>query len=177
MSDVAKRAEFARWNWKVKKARDALFATFEMHGRQLRGEWCDYAESHRLSTEVASIGSSPGRVIQRWVVKERLGEILRSCDLSELREERLVASVLDGPDAAWIAIPLEVFQFELIPSAVEWMTDGFVLFASDRASLLSVDVEEVAGASRIETTVIGEGIEPIGAHLLAHGPEPLPILN
>lgn len=78
---------------------------------------------------------------------------------------------------AWIAASPEVVQFELIPSAVEWMVDGFVLYVANKASLLSVDVEEVAGVSRIETTLIGEGIEPIGAHLLAHGPKPLPILN
>lgn len=175
MGEAAKRAELARWNWKARKAREALVDTFRGHGRQLAGKWCSFQESARLTSEVESLGESRARVIQRWPAKGNLAEATRSCDLAALRGERLVALIMDAPDTAWLEVSPDTVQSELIPSAVDWMTDGFILYAPDRASLLSVDIEYVADASLLETTLVGEGLGPLGARLLDHGPEPFRI--
>lgn len=177
MGDAAKRAELARWNWKARRAREALSDAFSDHGRQLTGEWCSFQESVRLTREVEALGESRERVIQRWPTKENLDEVSRSCDLVALRGERLVALIMDVPEAAWIEVSPDIVQSELVPSAVKWMTDGFILYAPDHASLLSVDVEEVADVSLIETTLVGEGLGSLGVHLLEHGPQPLRIGN
>ncbi|MER5937167.1 hypothetical protein ABT121_07575 [Streptomyces sp. NPDC001928] len=148
---------------------------FSGHGRQLAGEWCSFQESARLTREVEVLGESHERVIQRWLAKENLAEVSRSCDLAALHGERLVALIMDVPEASWLEVSPDTVQSELIPSAAEWMTDGFILYAPDHASLLSVDIEEVADVSLLETTLVGGGLGSLGAHLLDHGPEPLQI--
>ncbi|MCX5092644.1 hypothetical protein OOK36_27940 [Streptomyces sp. NBC_00365] len=177
MSDAAKRAELARWKWKARKAGEVLSGAFSDHGHQLAGEWCSFQESVRLTKEVEALGGSRERVIQRWLTKENLDEVSRSCDLAALRGERLVALIMDVPGVAWIEVSPDIVQSELVPSAVKWMTDGFILYAPDHASLLSVDVEEVADVSLIETTLVGEGLGTLGVHLIERGPKPLRIGN
>ncbi|MCZ4507301.1 hypothetical protein O3Q52_03585 [Streptomyces sp. ActVer] len=172
MGDAAKRAELARWNWKARRARESLFDAFSDHGRQLTGEWCSFPESARLTREVEELGESRERVIQRWPTKGKFDEVSRSCDSFELNGERLLVLIMDAPEAAWIEVSPGIVQSEIIPSAVEWMTDGFILYMPDCASLLSVDVEEVDNVSLIETTLVGEGLGSLGVHFLGHGPEP-----
>ncbi|WP_027940575.1 hypothetical protein [Amycolatopsis taiwanensis] len=130
-----------------------------------------------MTGEVWALAESRERVIQRWPAKGYFDEVSRSCELVALREERLVASIMDYPEAAWIEVSPDIVQSELVPSAVKWMTDGFILYAPDRASLLSVDVETVDNVSLIETTLVGEGLGPLRVHLLEHGPNPLRIEN
>lgn len=151
----------------------AISTAFGDHGYQLVGEWCDFEESARLTRAAVELGGYRERVIQRWLNKESLDEVSRSCDLTPLRGERLVVLTMDLPGVAWIEVSPGIVQSDLVPFAVRWMTDGFVLCAPERASLLSVDVEEVAGASIIETTLVGGGLGALGANLVARGPKPL----
>lgn len=162
MGEISDRGAAARWRWRAERARADVFAAFTGHGHVFAGEWCDREESERLSRVAERLGPSPARVIQRWPDRRRLAGILGTAGPAEVR-----LLILDFPDAGWARVPAGVVT-PGFARAVEWMTDGFVVFDPEREALLSVDVE----ARFVETTVIGDGFG-----FLRAGPAPLPIVT
>jgi len=83
--------------------------------------------------------------------------------------------VMDQPESAWIEVSAEDLLSEVVPSAGEWLTDGFIMFDPVTSSLVSVDVEEGAGVTFIESTIIGRGFGALRQCFEQFGPEPLQI--
>jgi hypothetical protein len=174
-AEIASRAALARWKWKAERARAAIAAEFGSRNQQLIGEWCDFDESMSLSESAERLGSSQGRIIQRWPTKPQLIDALEACGPALRKLGHVYVLIMDLPDAAWIRVSGELLSSELARAAGEWLTDGFIAFDSRKESLLSVDVEERDGESYIETTVIGDGFGELCGCFSERGPSPLRI--
>lgn len=177
VGELANRAVVARWRWKANKARATVTAKFESRGRHLIGEWCDLDESTRLDDGAERLGPTPSRIIQRWPTKQQVVEALEASASSLRQLGDVHVLIMDAPDAKWIRVRGDVVSTDLGPAAGEWMTDGFIVFAPDVASLLSVDIEEEGGVSFIETTLIGEGLGELRSYFAERGPVPQEVVN
>lgn len=175
--EIANRAAAARWKWKTEKARAALIAEFASRGQRLAGEWCDLDESTRLGDGAERLGPAADRIGQRWSTKRQLVEALEAGESALRRLGVVYVLVMDAPDAGWSKIRGEVVSADLARAAGEWLTDGFIAFLPDAASLLSVDVEEKGGVSFIETTLIGDGFGELRARFVERGPMPQEVLD
>jgi hypothetical protein len=177
VNDISSRASVARWKWKAAKARAEIAAVFETHGHRVVGEWCDFDDSARLTEQAERLGASPARVIQRWEARDDFGDAFTECASLEQPESSVDVIITDAPDAAWIRMPFALVVSELVPAAVDWLTDGFIVVDPGADSLISVDVEERRGVSFIEVTFIGDGFGQLQERLIERGPRVLPIAD
>lgn len=177
VGEIASRAAAARWKWKAANARAALSAEFASRGRQLAGEWCDLDESTRLGDGAERLGPASDRIIQRWSTKRQLVEALEAGESALRRLGGVYVLVMDAPDAGWVKVRGEAVSADLAHAAADWLTDGFIVFLPDAASLLSVDVEGNGDVSFIETTLIGDGLGELRACFIERGPAPQKIMN
>jgi hypothetical protein len=169
--DIAARATRKRWELTARRARErALDALPELaHAGSV--EWHGFEESADLTSRCAALGADPGRVIQRWDDPAALLELATGVEWTDVECELLL---LDHPDAGWARVDAAQVWRPLL-DALPRMADGFLLFRTGDASVLSVDVE-TRGADRwVETTLIGPGFAPVRTAFTA-GPEPLPIV-
>ena len=177
VGDVAHRASVARWNWRAKQARALVAANFAAHQQSLHGEWCDLEESGRCSSDVAELGSSPGRIIHRWPKKTMFVGAMKACESTLSHMVSVFVRIMDTPDAGWIRVRGDVVLADLTAAAGEWLTDGFIVFEPVSRSVLSVDVEDRFGQSYLETTIIGVLFDDLVRCFAGHGPMLLPIVN
>jgi hypothetical protein len=95
------------------------------------------------------------------------GDSLPDCDAFAL--------LMDYRDVGWSLASRSEVLSGLVPAVVGWMSDGFILYYPDIASLFSVDVEERFDTSYIETTIIGHQLDGLRECMLRSGPIPLSI--